>query len=65
MKIQIEHIIGVIISLTPLVTISVVFRNDDAMCIYYLKHYGSIMALISTFVVITEKAKAILGDNPS
>ena len=60
MKIEIDHIIGVIIGLTPLVIIGVVFRNDNAMCIYYLKHYASIAGLVSTFIAITEKVQAIL-----
>jgi hypothetical protein len=52
MKIAIEHIIGVIIGLAPIVIIAVVFRNDDAMCMYYLKQYVAIMGTISTFAII-------------
>lgn len=52
MKIEIEHIIGVIIGLAPLVIIAIIFKNDDVMCLYYVKHYVALMGIISTLAVL-------------
>jgi hypothetical protein len=62
-KAQIEHIIGVLIGLTPLILIAVVFRNDDAACVYYLKHYSSIAGIISSFIAIVDRAREVLAGN--
>ena len=55
MKIEIEHIIGVIIGLTPLIIIAVVFRNNDVMYESSLRHTFSIASLLLTIIGITEK----------
>jgi len=53
MKIDIEYIIGVIIGLVPLVAIAIIFRNDEAMRLYYLKQYMALMYTIVTLALIT------------
>ena len=55
MKIEIEHIIGVIIGLTPLIIIAVVFRNNDVMYETSLRHTFSIASLLLTITGKTEK----------
>ena len=53
-NIEKEHVIGVIIGLIPLITIAVLFRNDNESCIYYLKHCFTINSSILTLIGLWE-----------
>lgn len=54
MKLQKEHIIGLVIGLIPVIAIAIIFRDNDLMCMLYLKHCTTIANLISFFLEISD-----------
>ena len=51
---DIEHIVGVIIGILPLIAIWVIFRNNDVQYIAWLKHCASLAGGVSVFIAFTE-----------
>jgi hypothetical protein len=54
MKVQKEHIIGVVVGLVPIAAISIVFWNDDIRFTFYIKHCITIANSISLLLTVSD-----------